>query len=328
MNVSPPRKIAFLLVPQFSLIAFSATIEPLRLASRVAGATLYEWTLHSLDGRPAQSSSGVCVDVDGDLAAVGAVDIAMICAGVDVEKQKLGDFVATVRSLAKRGVTLGAVCTGAYVLARARALEGRRTTIHWENHAALAAEFPELDISHELFEVDRDRMTCAGGLAAIDMTLSMISADHGQPLALKVSDQLIHARIRNPRERQRTSATQLSAEAPRKLVDALARMERRLNGSLDIDAFARSLGVSARHLERLFKAHFKLSPKRYHLKMRLERARAMLRQTELAISVVAFECGFASSSHFSTAYSATFGVRPSEDRRQSVAAPARGARKT
>lgn len=305
---------AFLMVPDFSMIAFAAAIEPLRLANRSANRRLYDWTLLSADGQPTRASNGLAMVVDGRFSDFPAVDVAVVCTGVDVELQDLRDLTATLRRFATRGITLGAVCTGTLVLARAGLLEGRRATIHWENHASLVNEFPELSVSQELFEIDRDRFTCAGGGAAMDMMLSVIARDHGHTLALEVSDQLIHNRIRDANERQRSGSTARLSVAPPKLVAALSAMERDLSRVADLDRIAEEIGLSVRQIERLFKEHLGVSPARHHLVLRLERSRALLRQTRLSIVDVALDCGFSSASHFSTAYSAAFGHSPSRER--------------
>lgn len=308
------RRIAFLLAPDFSLIAFAAAIEPLRLANRASGRELYAWSLNSADGKSVAASNGMAAAVDGRFADLGPLDAAIVCAGVDIEAKDLKSMIVCLRRLAKRSVALGAVCTGTYALAKAGLLDGRRATIHWENQAALINEFPNIDVSQELFEIDRDRFTCAGGAAALDMMLSFITRDHGQKLARAVSDQLIHNRIRDACERQRTSTTARLASAPRALTVALAAMEAELSTPADIDGLARAVGLSTRQLERLFKTHLAVTPARHHLTLRLERGRALLRQTRLPLVNVALDCGFASASHFSRMYSAAFGLPPSAER--------------
>ncbi len=318
-----PRRIAFLLVPDFSLIAFAAAIEPLRLADRSAEERLYAWSLHSADGRPVTASNGMTAAVDGRFADVAQIDAAIVCAGIDVETKDVRELTACLRRLAKRGVALGAVCTGTWVLAKAGVLGGRRATIHWENHAALVDAFPDLAVSQELFEIDGDRFTCAGGAAAMDMMLSVIARDHDDTLALGISDQLIHQRIRDAGERQRTGTTARLAAAPPKLVAALAEMEADLGRAVDVGRIALGVGLSTRQLERLFKDHLGVSPARHHLTLRLERGRALMRQTRRPIVDVALDCGFASASHFSKAFAAEFGHPPSVERK-----PREGSRST
>ncbi|MGV8853914.1 MAG: GlxA family transcriptional regulator [Devosia sp.] len=304
-----------MLTNYFSMIAFSAAIEPLRLANRVARTPLYVWRLFSDDGIGAEASNGVRVSVEGKFAAARGMDAVVVCSGVDVQSIDHRGLVATLQRLDKNGVTLGAVCTGAYVLARAGLLDGYRSTIHWENRAGMQAEFPELDIGQDLFEIDRNRFTCAGGVAAADMMLSLIKRDHGEAISAAVTDQLIHHRIREASERQRIDLRTRLGIADPKLLRVISLMERSIEQPLTITAFAQSVALSNRQLERLFWKHLGYPPSRHYLKIRLEHASQLLRQTRLPILEVAIASGFNSGSYFSQSYVEFFGRSPSAERK-------------
>lgn len=315
------RRFGFFLVPQFSLAAFTASIEPLRLANRASGRSLYEWRLFSRDGAPVAASSGVELRADAAHAEARGIDAALVCAGLEVERHPHRELMAALRRLASHGASVGAVCTGTWVLARAGLLDGYRATVHWENHAGLVAEFPRLDVSQELFEIDRTRFTCAGGEAATDMMLSIIARDHGADLAAQVTDQLIHHRIREPGERQRMNLrTRLGVAHPR-LLEVVDLMESRLEEPLSCVELAVAVGSSPRQLERLFCRHLGRSPMRYYLGLRLERARQLLRQTSMPVLAVALSCGFPTASHFSKSYCEHFGCSPSTERRAAQGGP-------
>ena len=313
------QTIGFMLTNCFSMIAFSAAIEPLRLANRVARTPLYEWRLFSEDGVGAEASNGVRVNVEGKFAAARGMDCVVVCSGVDVQAIDHRALVATLQRLAKNGVTLGAVCTGAYVLARAGLLDGYRSTIHWENRAGMQAEFPDLDIGQDLFEIDRNRFTCAGGVAAADMMLSLIKRDHGEQISAAVTDQLIHHRIREASERQRIDLRTRLGVADPKLLRVISLMERSIEQPKTITAFAQSVALSNRQLERLFWKHLGYPPNRHYLKIRLEHASQLLRQTRLPILEVAIASGFNSASYFSQSYIEYFGRSPSAERKLLVA---------
>lgn len=311
-----PRTIALLLVPAFSMIAFTAAIEPLRLANRAAGQTLYEWKIFSADGRPVRASNGIEIGVDGSYASVRDVNAAIVCAGLDVQRHDHRDLMAALRRLSSFGALIGAVCTGTYVLAKAGLLAGYRATIHWENHASLVADFPQLDISQELFEVDRNRLTCAGGTAAIDMMLSLIRREHGSEIAAHVTDQLIHHRVRDADEHQRMDLRARLDVAHPKVLAVVAMMEKSIEAPLSCAALAARAGCSTRQLERLFHKYLGHSPTRHYVAIRLERARDLLRQTSLPVIAIATTCGFASASHFSKSYVEHFGCTPSAERKR------------
>lgn len=308
------RRIGFCLTPDFSMIAFASAIEPLRLANRQCGATRYVWLLLSVDGRPVAASNGVPFSVDGVLAEAGPLDLVIVAAGVDVEQHDHAALVGELRKRAARGARIGALCTGAWILARGGLLDGHRATIHWENRAGLMSAFPHLEISEELFEIDRNRLTCAGGTAALDMMLSLIAQDLGFDVAAAVTDQLIHHRIRDKSEDQRVALQTRHGVASPRMAAVVERMQSSIDAPLSCSRLAREAGVSVRQLERMFRRDVAQTPARYYLAMRLDHARRLLRQTGMSVIDVSLATGFESASHFSKSYGRHFGVAPSQDR--------------
>jgi transcriptional regulator GlxA family with amidase domain len=198
-----PQKIGFLLLNEFSMLAFASAIEPLRSSNRQSNKPLFEWVIASPDGKSSTASNGVEVASDGDPSVLQDCRMVFVCAGVNVRENTDKGILNLIRRLDRNGAVIGAICTGTYVMAAAGLLDGRRCTIHWENIDGLAEEFPELEITNDLFEVDGTRVTCSGGTASLDMMLNLITQAHGAQLAAEVSDQFIHDRIREPTDRQR-----------------------------------------------------------------------------------------------------------------------------
>ena len=307
--------LAFMMVPCFSMIAFASAIEPLRLANRALDRRAYAWKILSADGRPAEASNGIALPADGTYDDLTGVSVAVVCAGVDVQTFDTRDLIAKLRNLSSRGIPLGAICTGPYVQARAGLLNGHRCTIHWENFDSFREEFPDLAVTQELFEIDRTRFTCAGGTAAIDMMLSLISRQRGQDVASSVTDQLIHHRMRDAHERQRMELRARLGVAHPKLIQVVGEMERCIEQPLSCADLAEGVGLSTRQLERLFRKYLGQAPTRYYLGLRLERARHLLLQTTMPILSIGLACGFVSASHFSKCYSEHFSRTPSQERR-------------
>lgn len=316
-----PRAIGLFLVPDFSMLAFSSTVEPLRAANRVEDRTLYEWFVFSADGGAVTASNGVDVAAQYDFAAARRLDMAIVCAGNRVERYDHRALIATLRRLSAYGVALGAVCTGPYVLAKAGLLDGCSATVHWESHAAMMAEFGDVDVVQELFRIDGKRYTCAGGTAAIDMMLAVIRQDHGEETVHKVTDLLIHHRTREASERQRMELRARLGIAHPKLCKIVQLMENTTENPLSCAELAFAGGLSVRQLERLFAKYLGHSPRRHYLMIRLERARWLLRQTSLPVLQVAVSCGFTSPSHFSKSYLDMFGRTPSAERQRAAASP-------
>ncbi|MEM6761862.1 MAG: GlxA family transcriptional regulator, partial [Pseudomonadota bacterium] len=266
--VQRPRSIGLFLVPNFSMLAFSSTVEPLRSANRVANRDLYQWTLYSADGSPVTASNGVDVVVDAPFSAAAQLDMAIVCAGVGVQRQDHSALITTMRRLTAFGSTIGAVCTGTYVLAKAGLLDGYCATVHWENLSSLHAEFRGIEIVQELFRIDGNRYTCAGGTAAIDMMLAVVRRHHGEQLVSAVTDQLIHHRTREASERQRMELRSRLGISHPKLCKIIQAMEESTENPLSCAQLAYVGGLSVRQLERLFSQYVGETPRRYYLRVR------------------------------------------------------------
>jgi len=309
-----PQDIGFLLVPLFSMIAFVSALEPLRLANRASGRQLYRWRVFSPDGRPVTASNGLEIRPEGALDELMDFSTVVVCSGIDAHKFHDRATLTVLRKLDRKGADIGALCTASHILAQAGLLDGYRCTIHWENLAGFAEEFPEIDITTELFEIDRSRFTCAGGTAALDMMLNLIGGQHGAELAAQVSEQFMHERIRDRHDHQRMGLpARLGLRHP-KLLEVARLMEQNLEEPLERAELAKAVGLSTRQLERLFRKYLHRSPARYYVELRLDRARRLLQQTNIPIIDVALACGFVSASHFSKCYRDFFGKTPRRER--------------
>ncbi|HLW28057.1 MAG TPA: GlxA family transcriptional regulator [Kiloniellales bacterium] len=309
-----PQVIGFVLLPRFSMIAFTAAVEVMRQANRLSGRELYQWPLFTIDGSPVAASNGLLLTPAGDLEAASKLQTVALCGGVDVQKIDDRRLMSWLRWMDRQGRDIGAICTAPYILARAGLLDEVTCTIHWENLAAFVEEFPELDVTNELFEIDRKRFTCAGGTAPLDMMLNVVAKQHGHELAAAVAEQFMHERIRNHHDHQRMSLpARLGVRHP-KLLSVIATMEQHLEEPLSRAQLAREAGLSTRQLERLFRKYLNRSPARYYLELRLNRARLLLLQTNLSVIDVALACGFVSASHFSKCYRDFFGRTPRRER--------------
>ncbi|HEV2505464.1 MAG TPA: GlxA family transcriptional regulator [Mesorhizobium sp.] len=308
-----PRAVTILILEQFAMIAFSSTIEPLREANWVAGKPLYKWTVVSHDGKPVRASNGLMLQVDGAIQDVAFSPIVIVCSSFDPQLHTTPAMLGWLRRQARRGAMVGAVETGAHVLARAGLLDGYRATIHWENAPAFAEEFPEVRLTATLFEIDRRRFTASGASAAMDMMLAMIAEQAGQKVASGIADEFIYNRMRQAQSPQRLPVSdRLRARNPR-LRRLLGFFERMLTETVEVADMAASEGISVREVQRLFKTHLGVSPKAYHRRLRLQHAQALLRQTDMAIGDIASNCGFSSGADFSRAYRRAFARRPIDD---------------
>jgi transcriptional regulator GlxA family with amidase domain len=310
----PRSKFAFLTLPRYSLIALSNAVETLRMANIVTGQTVYEWSIVSLDGQATPASNGLQLFPTMPLDQVGVVDILFVCGGVDVQDAVSPKMLAALKRLAERRVPLGALCTGGYALAKAGLLDKYRATIHWENLSALREEFPRIQLSDQLFTIDRDRYTCSGGVAPLDLMLHLVETKLGPQVSQLISEQFIVDRVRNDRDRQYVPLRAQVGVSHESLIKVAQLMEDNIEKPLSLDEIAAATGLSRRQIERLFKRHLNCVPKRYYLQMRLRRARELLLQTSMPIIDITTACGFQSPPHFSRCYRAQFGCPPSAER--------------
>ncbi len=315
------RSIVFYLVPNFSMIAFSTAIEPLRLANRLQESPSYSWRLVSFDGQPVTASNGVQVAVDSNLkderlALAGSErpSMLLVCSGMHVEDHENKTLFAYLRQNKNQGVLVGGLCTGAYLLAAAGMLDNKRCAIHWENLPGFTERFPKVDVYADLYEMEDGVCTCAGGTASLDMMLSIIGEDLGQELVNQVCEQALTDRVRNPNDRQRLPLRARLGVQNSKVLSIIEYMEANIAEPLSLVEIAGYVGLSRRQIERLFQNHMGRSPARYYLEIRLDRARHLLMQSSLPVVEVAIACGFISASHFSKCYRELYSKSPLQER--------------
>jgi len=301
-------------VPDFPMMAFAAAIEPLRAANRLAGRRLFEWRFHSRDGKPVRASNGIDIAVGGSIRDAARADLLLVCAGTADAGAGDAPLAKWLREAVRSGAAIGGISLGAYALAHAGLLDGRRCALHWESLAAFAARFPKIRTTTDIFVIDGNRYTCSGGTAALDMMLQLIATRHDRQLANDVSEQFIHPRIRSTNDKQRMALQSRLGVANQKLIDAVAMMEEAIEEPRDVRDIAQAVELSPRQLERLFAKYLQVNPSRYYLELRLDRARNLLSQTTQPILDIAVACGFASASHFSRCYRMLYGRKPSDER--------------
>ncbi|WP_437880278.1 GlxA family transcriptional regulator [Pseudomonas sp. LRF_L74] len=315
----PMQSVGFLLLDNFTLISLASAVEPLRMANQLSGRELYRWVTISADGGPVRASDGLQITPDTSLEQASQMDVIIVCGGVDIQRSVTRDHISWLRTQARQGRHLGSVCTGSWALAHANLLDGYECSVHWELLASLQEAFPRVAMSTRLFSIDRDRSTCSGGTAPMDMMLHLISREHGRELSAAISEMFIYERIRNEQDHQRVPLKHVLGSNQPKLQEIVALMENNLEEPIDLDELSVYVNVSRRQLERLFQKYLNCSPSRYYLKLRLIRARQLLKQTSMSIIEVASICGFVSTPHFSKCYREYFGIPPRDERQGQVA---------
>ena len=314
MDQTGPKSICFSLVPEFSMLAFTAALEPLRAANELSQKTLFAWRVVSADGSPVMSSNGLRITPEGNIDNVENCWAVFVCGGRNSHLGRDRRVERWLRRLQFNGVRVGAISDGAYVLARAGLLDGYLCTIHWNCIDGFSETYPNIEVSEKIYQIDRNRYTCAGGTASMDMVLKIIEQEHGRNLAMAVAEHFMHIDIREEQADQRKPAGARHDLRNETLVKALELIEANLEETLSVAEISKQVGVSARQIERLFSAFFGCTPSQYYRRLRLRRARHLLTSSNLSVTEIGVACGFSSMSHFSKCYRDLYGVSPRRER--------------
>lgn len=306
-----PCHIVFALVEDFTHMAFSCAVDPFRIANLISGQELYSWSFASLDGQSERSSSGAVVMTHHRFDALPDCDRLFVLSGINMQHKDCKTLIAALRRIERtRKCRIGALCSGAYILASAGLLDGHKAAIHWEYHDSFAEAFPEVNLVASVFVDEGKYVTASGGTATADLMLHVIEVEHGYDLSVAVADQMVYNAVREGSSAQKVSLQSRNGMRNAHLARAIEIMRANMEETIPPSEIAEDLGISVRQLERLFGKFLNTSPKRYYIEMRLERARNLLVQTEMSVTDVALACGFASIGNFSRAYRKAFEVTP------------------
>jgi len=310
-----PQRFGFLLLPGFSLQALAGALEALAAVNKLLETDTYEAHLLGLQDQVA-AAGGVRLQCHALTAQWPALDaLVVVSDGPFHELDPLAPVLLPwLRACAGQVGLMGGIGTGGAWLAEAGLLQHHRCTLEWPHAALLGERHPEVLVSQHLYEIDRDRISCAGQLCSQDMMIAWLGLQHGERLAQELTSAMGLERLRGRQEYQHQPVISRLGGGSAKLAEAVALMEANLGEPLTTEDIAGLVGVSRRQLERLFKQHLDAMPARWYLDLRLERARRMLRQTGQSVLQIGLSCGFASASHFSNAYKSCFGVTPREER--------------
>lgn len=308
------HRVGFLLIPDFSLLSFASVIEPLRAANRLIGRDHYDWCYISPDGGPVTASNGINIAATHRVGDDVALDTLFIFAGGNPAVFNDEATFSWLRGLARRGVRIGGVSGGPYILALTGLLDGYRCTIHWEHLPAFLEQFPQLKPSRVLYEIDRGRMTCAGGIAALDLMRALITRDLGPAVAAAVSEWFLQTQLRFGSGPQRLALRERYGTVSPPVLSVLKAMEAQVDEPLSRKELAQIANVSIRQLERLFSVHLGTTIVDQYTDIRLERARALVHESAMPVLDIAVACGFVSASHFSRTYKQRFGLSPRNER--------------
>jgi transcriptional regulator GlxA family with amidase domain len=310
-----PLRVGFLLIDGFALMSFAAASEPLRAANLLARRPLYDVRHLAAAGDHAVSSGAAAVPATARMGQDIDFDLVIVVAGGDPAVFRDARVFNWLRQLARRGVRLGGVSGGPVILALAGLMAGRRMTVHWEHAPVLAEISTTLIVERTLYVMDRDRITCAGGIAPLDMMHALIAEHQGPAFARQVSDWFMHTEVRPSGGPQRAGLVERFGTTDAAVIQAIEVMENHVADPLELSQVAALSGVGPRQLNRLFRERLGRSTMAFYRDLRLDKARSLLEQSTLSITEIALATGFANSAHFSRAFRDGFGAAPSAQRR-------------
>jgi transcriptional regulator GlxA family with amidase domain len=313
-------RVGFILANHFTLTAFSAFVDTLRLAADEGDGSrpiLCRWIVMSSSSQPLRASCGVEILPQSGLMDPKEFDYIVVVGGLLHQGSQIdAPAEAYLRGAAVEGVVLIGVCTGSFILARAGLMRGRRCCVSWYHHRDLAEEFDDVvPVSDRIFLIDGDRITCSGGAGAADLAAMLVDKHVAQSAARKSLNILL---FDNPRS---ASSTQPAPPNVPRGSDARVRratllMEQSISDPLPIADIADRIGTSVRQLDRLFRAELGVAPSAAYRAMRLEAGRWMLERTERSVADIASLTGFVDGAHFSREFRKLLGESPSQWRKR------------
>ena len=278
---SASSAIGFVVLPGFSLMSFASATEPLRAANRLAGKRLFNVKVFSETGGTVLSSgygevsSRPVEEAGRDLSAL------LVCAAGQPENWHIPRLYDPLRYLSRHGVRIGGISGGTWVLAAAGLMKNRDFTIHWEHLPAFREAFPSLEPRQARFVLDRDRLTCGGGIAPMDMMHALVAERLGDAFARRISDWFLHTAVSEASGPQRGALAERYGVYHSAVLEALERMEGTIGSPLERTVIAEDVGVSVRQLDRLFAAHLGQSFGTVYREIRLTHALTLLRQSPI-----------------------------------------------
>lgn len=302
-----PDTFSMLLFDGFSNLCLANAVEPLRAANTLARSELYRWHFLSLDNAPVSSSSGLPVQAT-QLSSLLSGSHLFVMPSYGYEALAAPATASALRASARRYDVLVGLDTGAYLLAHAGLLDGRRATCHWDTLGQAAEAFPEVDFTEDRFVIDGNRVSCGGASTTLELMLELIERRHGAALSLEVAALFMYGERPPDLDSQRLIPTHRTVKA------AAALMRRHVEVPLGIKALAAELHLTRRALELAFQAHAGMSPGTLYRSIRLAEARRRLEQTRESVSEVALRSGYRDATAMARAFKAEFGITPSAAR--------------
>lgn len=312
-----------MLCPNFTLMAFSGFIDILRLCADDRDRSRQircQWTVLGATTEPVRASCGVLIAPWETFRDPRGFDYIVVVGGLLDDSHTVDPRLAAyLRHAASLKITLIGVCTGSFVLVRAKLMSGHRCCVHWSHYHDFLQEFEDVrPVIDEIFVDEGNRITCAGGAAVIDLAAYLVSRHHGSIVAMKGIRQIMLEWARPPKHLQMPLISEVFEVADPRIRRAIQYMEDNLESPTKVREVAVLVNLSVRQLDRKFRDAFGLSPAAFFRRIKVQRAEWLLAHTRRTITQIAFDCGFADSSHLSRVFKQTYAAQPRTFRRRAA----------
>lgn len=318
MTQTKSKNVAFVLLENFSMMAFTGAVDALVTANLLSQTELFNFTFFGEGGESIKSDLNIDVAVNGPYKAIvpAEFDVLLVCGGLRTTLDVHSKLKLVLQQAARLNHQIGGIWNGSYIMAQAGIMQGYECTIHPENHSLMAEVFPSIQVNKKPYVIDRDRISSAGATSTLSMMLNLIGTLTSEDLRHRVESILNVDSVLG----EAADGSQIMLPSDPTLPDTLREvvqlMETHIDEPLTAAQLATTVKLSRRQLERLFKKHLQISPAKYYLEQRLNRAHQLLRQSNASIFNIAIACGFTSSTHFSHCFKGHYGVSPSTARSQ------------
>lgn len=315
MNTAMHRRtFALVLLRETPALELTLFRECLNYANWFSGHTLYTCDAVAFEPGLLENRSELWSNPAIVQNEIGEFDLVVVFGHARPTDNGFQKLSAWLHHQARQGALIGSIAKGARALAHCGLLKGQRVALPRSSFAAFSEEFPDIEVTPELYVIDNHRFSCCGGTATLDLALHLIASQHGSDLAYCIADACVYDFLARTEQRQHSLMEARLIAADRRLYKAIKLMNDTVETPLPIERIARMATVSVRQLQRLFRHYLSTSPCHYYMRLRLWCARSLLLETDLSVTEISIATGFVSHSGFSTKYRQTFGKSPSQER--------------
>ncbi len=308
--------VTLLVLPDSSMMSMASALDTMRAANRIANRELFEWTIATINGKPARLTCDLLIEPDIMLDGQCSGDLLIVIAGFNQQYHAGPAHLRLINRLSRNFSVMGGIEAGSWILARSGLLEHKSATTHWEDMEEFATHFPMVNLKTDRFVIDGSVFTTGGASPTFDFMLYLIRKRYGYPLAIEVSSAFIYDGVHSATDTQPLVSLGMLENSEPRVAAAIHVMEQYIDEPIAIQRIAREVKISIRMLEYLFRQTLDMSPAAYYRRLRLQTARRMVVDTRLKLQEIAIRTGFNSQSSFSRVFKNYYQQSPGDCRRQ------------